>query len=814
MLYADVILPLALPRNYTYAIPPELEKLVRPGSRVAVQFGKSKKYAAVIKKLHTEPPSLYDTKAVLYLLDEEPVVHERQLAFWSWLASYYMCPEGDVLNAALPAHLKLSSETVLLFNEAYGDDFSGLDDHEYVVAEALLLKKELRLDEVQQILDKVQVYVIVKRLLEKKVCFVYEELKDAYKPKQEKLVTLHPDYEEESRLAALFDDIRRAPKQTELLLAFLHLKKTQGLVRQAELLKKADASAAQLKGLADKGVLLIRQQAVDRISFGREEIQVNVTLNPAQEACLEQIRQQFREKPVVLLKGVTSSGKTMVYIKLIEQWLLQNRQVLYLLPEIALTAQIIRRLQKHFGDNIGIYHSKFNNNERVEIWNKVRKGEVKLILGARSALLLPFKDLGLIILDEEHDASFKQQDPAPRYHARDAAIYYAGLFGSNVLLGSATPSVESYYHAQQGKYGLATLDERYGGLQMPAIELVDIRKEAFEKRSTGHFTAVLRDAIESSLEHQKQVILFQNRRGYAPFMICTTCGFVPKCRNCDVSLTYHKYHDKLHCHYCGQQYPKPDVCPACGSPSLATRSFGTEKIEDDLVTLFPKAHIARMDLDSVRSKEGHHKLIQLFEQQRIDILVGTQMVVKGLDFDHVNLVGILHADSLLSYPDFRVNERAFQLMEQVSGRAGRKGDVGKVIIQTGQMQHPVLNYVLHHDYERFFRNEIEERRRFGYPPFSRLLRIVFKHKKPEVVKQAAFELAGKLPSVLVPYLVGPAAPPVGRVRGYYLMELMIKMPRMLQRMESYKAMLREEFAKMQSQKVYKSLVIVPDMDCV
>ncbi|GAA4319547.1 replication restart helicase PriA [Compostibacter hankyongensis] len=813
MPFADVILPLALPRNYTYAVPPELE--VQPGSRVAVQFGKNKKYAAVVKRLHEEAPAEYTPKPLLYLLDEEPVINPVQLAFWEWMSRYYMCSEGEVLNAALPAYLKLSSETVFLFNELYGDDFSGLDDEEYLVAEALHIRRELKLDEIQQVLGRAQVYPVMKRLLEKQVCYIYEELKEAYRPKTEKIVMLRPEYADEAALAPLFDQLQRAPRQMELLLAYIHLRHTSGVVRQRELLEKAGASSAQLKGLVEKGVLEIQQQPVDRLPLNAgPEIKLDLTLNDEQEDCLQQIHDHFRKKSVVLLHGVTSSGKTMVYIRLIEQWLRQHKQVLYLLPEIALTAQIVRRLQQHFGNRIAIYHSRFNNNERVEIWKKVKSGETRIVLGARSALLLPFKELGLLILDEEHDPSFKQQDPAPRYHARDAAIYYATLFKARVLLGSATPSVESYYHARRGKYGLVTLRERYGGAAMPSIEISDTRKAAFHHQSSGHFTAQLREAIEQTLAADKQVILFQNRRGYAPFMICTTCGFVPRCRNCDVSLTYHKHHDKLHCHYCGQQYPRPDACPACGSPTLVTRSFGTEKVEDDLVALFPHARVARMDLDSVRSREGHHKLIRLFEERRIDILVGTQMVVKGLDFDHVNLVGILHADSLLSYPDFRVHERAFQLMEQVSGRAGRKDTPGRVIIQAANTQHPVLGYVVRHDYEAFFDVEIAERERFGYPPFSRLLRITLKHKKQEVVRQAAAVLAEGLPAELQYYRVGPAVPPVGRIRGYYLMEMLIKLPRTLQRMESYKQVLRAQFIRMQSLPPYKSLQIVPDVDCM
>lgn len=814
MKYADVILPLALPKNYTYAIPEDMESAIQAGSRVAVQLGKQKKYAGIVKAVHEQAPLEYKTKPILDLLDKDPVVYPAQLSFWSWIAGYYMCSEGEVLNAALPAHLKLSSETVLLYNDAYGDDFTALDEDEYLVAEALHMRKELRIEEVQMILDKADVYSTIKKLIEKKVCLIYEELKEVYKEKKENYVQLHAAYEQEENLAALFNEMGRAPKQMELLLAYLHLLKTQGAVLQSELLKKSGASPAQLKGLVDKQVLWIEKRTVDRVPGGKAELLNDLSLSPAQETALQAVRQSFEQKPVTLLHGVTSSGKTQLYVKLIEEYLATGRQVLYLLPEIALTAQIIRRLQKHFGNKIGIYHSRFNNNERVEIWNKVKSGELQIVLGARSSLLLPFRDIGLIILDEEHDASYKQQDPAPRYHARDAAIYYAGLFGARVLLGSATPSLESYFNAQQGKYGLVELQERFGGLEMPAIEIVDTKQPTAEKKMQEHFTPALVDAVSQSLAAGRQVILFQNRRGYAPFLLCSTCGWIPHCRQCDVSLTWHRNLDKLHCHYCGTQYPYLYTCAACGSQTLVPKSFGTEKIEEDLQQLFPQARIARMDVDAVRNKDSHNKMIQLLEERRIDILVGTQMVVKGLDFENVNLVGILSADSLLSFPDFRVNERAFQLMEQVSGRAGRKHDKGRVIIQAANTRHPVLQYVTAHDYRAMYDTEIAERQRFGYPPFIRLLKITVKHKKQTTAEQAAHVLGHWLQPHLGPQLVGPAAPLVSRVRNNYLQEMLVKLPRDTKAIAHTKQLLKEHFIKLQAEKKFRSVGIIADVDCI
>ncbi|SFD05549.1 replication restart DNA helicase PriA [Chitinophaga sp. CF118] len=816
MKFADVILPLALPKNYTYSVPPDMEDAVQVGSRVAVQLGKQKKYTGIVKALHNQAPLDYKTKDLLDILDKDPVVYPNQILFWQWLASYYMCTEGEVLNAALPAHLKLSSETLLLFNDAFGDDFTGLDDSEYLVAEALHIRKELRIEEVQLILDKSDVYSVIKKLIEKKVLLVYEELKEVYKEKKENYVQLHTTYEAEEQLAALFNELGKAPKQMELLLAYLHLLKTQGSVLQSELLKKSGASAAQLKGLVDKNVVWIEKRTIDRVpGGGKADAQVDFVLSPAQENALTALRHSFESKQVTLLHGVTSSGKTQLYMKLIEEHIASGKQVLYLLPEIALTAQIIRRLQKSFGTKIGIYHSRFNNNERVEIWNKVKSGELQIVLGARSSLLLPFHNLGLIILDEEHDASYKQQDPAPRYHARDAAIYYAGLFGAKVLLGSATPALESYFNAQQGKYGLVELTERFGGVAMPEIEIIDLKKEKAEKTMQENFTPQLKAAIGQSLTDNKQVILFQNRRGYSPFLMCTTCGWIPNCKNCDVSLTYHRNQDKLQCHYCGTRYPYVYTCAACGSShTLIPKNFGTEKIEDDLIQVFPKARVARMDMDAVRNKDSHNKMIQLLEQRGIDILVGTQMVVKGLDFDNVNLIGILSADSLLSFPDFRVNERAFQLMEQVSGRAGRRDGVGKVIIQASNTRHPILHFVTTHDYKGMYASEIAERQNFGYPPFYRLLKITLKHKKQEVVEQAAHILSNWLRPHIGPQLVGPAAPPVGRVRNNYLQEMLIKLPRDTKVITQTKQLLREHFVKLQAEKQYRSVIIVPDVDCM
>jgi len=806
--YAEVIIPLALPTTYTYTVTARFADKIQPGCRVEVAL-KNKQYAGIIKRITNNRPA-YGTKPILNVLDEEPVLYPQQLQLWEWMAGYYMCSEGEVMAAALPAHFKLSSETILQFNEEYGDDFASLDNDEYLLAEALLIKKQLNLNEVQQILDVTHVYPVVRRLIEKKVCTVWEALSEKYKSKKENFVVLNVQYNTDAALSDLLNNWTKAPKQMELLLSYLHLLKTEGEVAQPELLKKSGATAAQLKGLVDKGILNIEKRSVDRILSLPKAMQVDFELSEAQQKAYGDILHAFSIKNICLLHGVTGSGKTQVYIKLIEAIYNQGKQVLYLLPEIALTAQMIRRLQTHFGGNIAIYHSRFNNNERVELWNKIKTGETRIVLGARSALFLPFKELGLIVVDEEHDSSFKQQDPAPRYNARDAAVYYASLFNANVLLGSATPSIETYYNAQRGKYALVELNERFGGITLPAMELIDTRKVL--QKGKVMLSPQLKEAIEKTVAAHRQVILFQNRRGYSPYLICGTCGYLPQCKNCDVTLTLHKYSNKLHCHYCGTTYPKFVECPACGTVNWTEKNFGTEKIEETIETEFPNIKVARMDVDAVKGKTAHDSLIKLFEQQRIDVLVGTQMVVKGLDFDKVSLVGILDADGLLSFADFRVHERAFQLMEQVSGRAGRKDTQGKVMVQTTQLNHPVLQFVQQHDYKKMYAFELQNRQEFFYPPFSRIIKITLKHKVKETVDEIAAKLSAALYKDLNDFVVGPAAPVVGRIRNQYLMELLIKLPLDMKKIEQYKQVIKNNFNLLQTEPKFKSVVMIADVD--
>lgn len=811
-LYAEVIIPAALPQTFTWSVPDYLREGLQPGCRVEVNLGKKKKYTGIVKRLFTELEASISVKDILQVLDPKPVLSLEQLKLWEWIANYYMCSEGEVMAAALPSYFRLSSETILQFEEEYGDDFSALDEEEYLVAEALLLKKELRLPEVQTILELKSVYPVIQQLLFKKVCQLKETLKEGYKPRLENYIQLAPEFQEEEKLANLLNGWTKAPKQMELLLAYLHLSQKEGAVTQSALLKKSGASVAQLKGLKDKGILLAEKRAVGRLPSIPPQCNIGFTLTKAQQEAYEQITEQFLEKKVCLLHGVTSSGKTNVYIKLIADALKAKQQVLYLLPEIALTSQLIRRLQKHFGGHVGVYHSKFSANEKVEIWNKVKQGEIAVVIGPRSAIFLPFQHLGLVICDEEHDSSFKQQEPAPRYHGRDAAIFLASIFGANTLLGSATPSLETYYHAKTGKYGLATLLQRFGDLAIPPLKVIDMRAVSPKDKENTLLSPALREGIQQVLDKERQVILFQNRRGYSPYQLCSVCKWIPQCKHCDVSLTYHKQTHRLLCHYCGSSYAPVHRCAACGSDKFVQRSFGTELIEEQLQELYPSARVARMDVDTVRGKLAHDQLVQQFEQGKIDILIGTQMVVKGLDVDKVDLVGILDADGLLQFADFRVHERAFQLMEQVSGRAGRREATGIVIVQTSQPQHPVLKQVIDHDYISFFENELPKRKEFHYPPFSRLIQLSFRHSIYQVAVSAAKQFIDMLSSSFGKYITGPAPSVIPRVRNQYRIEILLKLPRNTKLLKQYKEELADKIALLHSQKEFKSVTVVADVD--
>jgi primosomal protein N' (replication factor Y) (superfamily II helicase) len=777
MHYADVILPLALPNStYTYSVPDELVPLLQAGMRVEVQFGKSKLYSGLVARVHQETPN-YRVKPILAILDEMAVVSPQQLQLWAWMADYYCCTLGEVMAAALPGHLKLTSETQLVRNMAFGDDFSELDAEEYLLAEAILLQPFITIEDARKILNKQTVFPVIQRLMHRGVLFLREDLQEKFKPRTVKAVRYAEPYASDpDRLRAVFDELAQSPAQEKLLVAFMQLQRSRPYVSSRELLRSAEVSNSPLSTLAQRGVLEVYQREVSRSGDYQHELVQTGQLSEQQRTALSAVNAHFNSgMSTVLLHGVTGSGKTQLYIELIRETLLQGGQVLYLLPEIALTTQIVGRLQRVFGGDIATYHSKINYNERVEVWRGAALGK-PIILGARSGLFLPFQRLQLIIVDEEHDPSFKQYDPAPRYQARDTAIYLAGLYGAKVLLGTATPSVESYYNATTGKYGLVELNERFGGAQLPEVELIDLGQQQKTKQMHSLFSAPLLEQLKAALAKGEQAILFQNRRGYAPILECQTCGWTQMCRHCDVSLTYHKHYNRLRCHYCGFQAEVPETCPACGSGKLVMMGFGTEKIEDELRIFLPDARIGRLDMDTAGTKNGLTSLLNDFDERELDILVGTQMVTKGLDFENVALVGVLAADQLIRFPDFRSSERAYQLMTQVAGRAGRKKSLGKVLIQAYATQHPVIQEVQTGDFQAFIKREMEERQTFRYPPFARLIHLHIAHKEEKIAAAAANFMAAGLRSKLGPERVlGPVLPPVPRVRNFYGQNIMLKL---------------------------------------
>jgi primosomal protein N' (replication factor Y) (superfamily II helicase) len=778
--FVDVVLPLSLPNLYTYRIPQSLNGMVLPGMRVLVQFGKNKLYAAIVWRIHETTPN-YTARFIDSVLDPEPVVNEKQLQLWEWISEYYLCHKGEVMLAALPSGLRLSSETRIELNQAWEGKREDLDDQSFSLCEALDVRKTLSVEDVSAILDRKTVYPLIRRLLDEGLLRVYEEVQEKYRPKFETYVRLAADYEDEDKLRIVFDKLeKKAYKQLEILMALIrlsdHYGKERKLVKKNDLLKAANADSAAINGLLRKKVIEAEDLEVSRLLFAEGNKSAPV-LSAHQEKALDTIQLCFETRTVCLLHGVTSSGKTEVYIRLIADQLEKQKQVLYLLPEIALTTQLIVRLQKHFGEKTLIYHSKFNENERVEVWKEVLKGKPVVVIGARSAVFLPFVSLGLVVIDEEHDPSYKQQEPAPRYSARETAIWLARLHEAKTLLGSATPSVETYHHAKQERYGLAELHERFGGSILPEITVVDLREAMKKRQMKTSFSALLVEKTEAALAAGEQVIFFQNRRGFSPAIECQSCAHVPHCVRCDVSLTYHKHNHQLRCHYCGWNTNTPSQCEACGSTELKMRGVGTERIEEELSLLFPHAKVARMDLDTTRGKYSLQKLVNDFESKRLDILVGTQMVTKGLDFGHVSLVGILHADQLMNFPDFRAYERSFQLMAQVAGRAGRRAKQGEVIIQTFNPEHPVVKAVIANDYFSVYHNELAERMQFHYPPFHRLIRLTLKTKDQVLLDNGAQFLTDQLRQHFGSRILGPEFPPVGKVRDEFLKNIMIKIER-------------------------------------
>ena len=820
-LFVDVLLPVPITKLFTYRVPFELNAQVAIGCRVIVQFGKKNVITGVIARIHSNPPEVYQAKYIIDVLDAEPVVLQKQLDLFHWMAAYYMCTAGEVLNVAMPSGLKLSSESKIQLNPAFdfGDAPIPFTDQESLILNVLERDQIVTYSEVARILQVKSFLKVIKSLIAKGAILIFEEVKEKYAPKKETTIRLAAHWLGEGYLEELMNELEQKPKQQDVLLAYLkHVPVFQNVSLNAKGLSKKvlldeGISESSVNTLVKNKVFESFQNIISRFDLSDKKNDVEIKLSEIQALTVTEILNNFEKKQTVLFHGITGSGKTEIYIELINEVINQGGQVLYLLPEIALTTQIVSRLQQVFGDRMGVYHSKFSDNERVEIWRGLLSGRFSLIVGVRSSVFLPFEHLGLVIVDEEHEFSYKQYDPAPRYHARDVAQVLARLHSAKVLMGTATPSFESYFLAQEGKYGYVTLNERYGDAVLPKINYTDLLEERRQKTIKGDFSSVLIQRIAEVLARNEQIIIFQNRRGYAPYIACDDCGWIPKCNNCAVSLTYHMYYNQLRCHYCGHHERVPVTCPACGSTKLKTIGFGTEKLEEDLKLLFPEARIQRMDLDTTRKKYSYQKIITDFEQGDIDILVGTQMVSKGLNFDHVTLVGVFDIDRMLHFPDFRSFERTYQLAVQVSGRSGRKEKPGEVIIQTTSLQQPVLHYITHQDFARFYNHEIEERLKYKYPPFYRLVRITIKHRDPEILVRGADLLASDIRKSIYGILVlGAHEPLISKIRNFYLREIIIKIARNSRQLHQHKTKLADLANSIKQQKDFKQLIVVFDVD--
>ena len=777
--FIEVVLPLAVNKTFTYQVSETEFHYVSVGMRVAVPFGKSKIYTALILAKHNNPPQLYTAKEIHQIIDEKPIVNEIQLAHWNWIANYYMCSLGEVFKSALPSGYMLESETIINSKKDTEIDENELKDDEYLIFEALKLQSSITVNDVVKILGKKTVFPVLNRLLEKGALQLQEEILEQYKPKQVRYIKLQEEFLKQENLAVLVEELSRANKQRELVLSYFQLQaKEKKPIAAKHLIEFSGSSSAIVKTLIDKEIFIEYFINQDRVIFEKDD-DSHFMLSEPQQKAFDQIEESFVDNDITLLHGVTASGKTEIYIKLIEEQINKDKQVLFLLPEIALTTQLVQRLVAYFGNQVAVFHSKYSNNERIEVWNQVLENseKAKVVIGVRSALFLPFSNLGLIVVDEEHEQTYKQEAPAPRYHARDCAVVLAKQHQAKILLGSATPSLETYYNVKTNKYKLVELTERYGNVVLPEIKLIDLKDKYFRKRMNGHFSDELIEGISNALELGEQVILFQNRRGFSPYVECITCGHVPNCPSCDVSLTYYKHKNQLRCHYCGYSIANPTHCHACQSVELTTKGFGTEQIELELKAIFPDKNIGRMDQDTTRGKFGYEKIIDSFKNREIDILVGTQMLAKGLHFDNVTLVGILNADNLLNQPDFRAYERAFQMMTQVAGRSGRSEKKGLVMIQTYNVFHNTIQQVLSNDYTSMFKEQIYERQNFKYPPFYKLIKLTLKHKDYDKLKDGSMWLYKVLSQNLPMPILGPEEPAISRIRNEYIRTILIKIPK-------------------------------------
>ena len=816
---ADVILPLPLQANFTYRIPDEMRGVLQPGWRVLVPFGRKKFYTGIVMSIHDNLPTQFEVKEIAALLDSSPILLRPQLQLWQWIADYYLCSIGDVYKAAVPSGLKVESETVVTASPDYFEtEDARLSDREKIVLQYVSSRPKVQLDEVERFTGFKNVAAVIMRLLEKDAIYVAERVVQSYSPKTETYVTLNCERGDNDAMNRFFDLVSRAEKQEKLLLAFIEmsqwLRHSDAIeVAKKALLQHSGISSAVFAAMIEKGIFKQYKKEVNRFFAPIADVVAPPELSSAQKKAFWDISDALKQGKITLLRGVTSSGKTEIYINLIAEMLRLGKQVLYLVPEIALTTQLTHRLQKVFGNSLIIYHSKFNDNERVDIWKKLLNSTSPcVVLGVRSSVFLPFSNLGLVVVDEEHEPSYKQQDPAPRYNARNVALVLAQMHGAKALLGSATPSMESYYNAKTGRYALVELLTRYDDIALPAVSIVNTKQERKRRTMNGIFSSALIAQCRHALDEGKQAILFQNRRGYAPMLTCRECAYTAKCQNCDVSLTYHRANDTLVCHYCGFTMPMPHTCPSCGQPTLEIVGFGTERIEDEIERVFPDVPVARMDLDTTRNKNGYDEIIDNFSSGKSKILVGTQMVTKGLDFGGVNVVGVLNADSLLNFPDFRAHERAFNMLEQVSGRAGRKDGTGHVVIQTAFPDHPILEHIINHDYEGYFNSELEDRRRFGYPPFSKIIIIYLKHRDDAVVGEMAVRFSNLLREIFAHRVLGPEPPLVARVQQFHIRQIVLKMETAAS-MVKVKAILRQLYERMLALDTrMKSVILYYDVD--
>lgn len=808
-LFVDVLLPIPLQNAFTYKLSPLLEEEAKVGCRVIVQFGAKKFYTGIIYRF-TDPQKVpnVEIKEVLSILDSQPIVNPSQLKLWEWIADYYMCALGDIYKAALPSALKIESETYVEVNSDFKDVHALTHTERQIYSILLNDNKAQKLSDIEKKSPVKVVYPHIKALVDKDAIFLRENLQRDYRAKKETYIKLVKDFTE-PELHSILDTLRRSPKQQECLIKFLDLGKD--FISKKEFIALSEVSDNSIKELVNKSVFEFFEEDIDRIDYGEAHLDEAKALNEYQLKALREIDGSFLDYAVTLLKGVTGSGKTEIYIELIKEVIAQKKQVLFLVPEIALTTQLTSRLKKVFGNILAVYHSKFNDKERAEVWNKLLKNECQIILGARSSVFLPFNALGLIIIDEEHEASYKQQDPTPRYNAKNTALILAHMHKAKTLLGTATPSIETYYNAKQGKYGLVELNQRYKDMALPTIHILDTKEMKRKKQMKSILAPQLIHDVAQSLEDNKQAILFQNRRGYSPLLECKVCAWTPKCKHCDISLTYHKGARILVCHYCDATYPIPQECPNCETATLECQGYGTERIEQEVEMVLPEAKVARMDLDTTRSKTAFDKLISSFESHKTNVLVGTQMVSKGLDFDDVSVVGILNADSLLNMPNFRSHERAFQMLTQVSGRAGRKGESGRVYIQTAQAMHPIIRFVKEANYEAMYAMQIAERELFNYPPYCRLLEITLKGRNEDDLHKASLVFTDLLRKSFDNRVLGPASPPISRIQNLYIRKIILKLEPKTSNKIVYKHIQYAEAILKQVQN-YKSLLIYVDVD--